>query len=98
MVNTLLAQGTLFPFLKKSQLLLWNYAHALHVHSPPDVLVLADSHYHFEHTLKHGTSVVSPGSFGLHRTFAGLFFDADGKLEAELIDFKTAAVPPPSSP
>lgn len=28
--------------------MLWNYAHALHLHSVPDVLVIADSYYHFE--------------------------------------------------
>lgn len=88
MINTILGQGCLFPFLKKSQLMLWNYAHALHLHTVPDVLVIADSYYHFEKQLDGGQFVISPGSFGLHKTFAGMFFNAEGKLEAELNDFR----------
>ena len=47
MVETIIRQGNLLPFLKKSQLMLWNYSDAFHFDKLPDCMILADSFLHY---------------------------------------------------
>ena len=49
MVETIIRQGNLLPFLKKSQLVLWNYSDSFHFDKLPDCMILADSFLHYEY-------------------------------------------------